>query len=299
MILSSHARVGSISRRTPWKNCICVRHCPHCHRRSVLWFGPREDHSHRDRSCVARLRDSPSSRPSLSVCCSSVVSTCPSLVLPQLPAGVLGRRGFAVQSAIARICREGGARVSTNLFVRDLDLGAFNLFDGRRLEVVANGLSLFGGAQLAIDTTLVSTLRRDGTAREGASQSQWRCHQVRTPTKGEDLPSTCVCRGSCSVGHPCWRGRRALVARDCELLAGSGSCEGSGRFQHFASQRRLVPPLVTSSQRPLSLILCWKAREETLLLPMTLCGFCRFSVQLAESQRARERETHFTLPPLP
>ena len=34
----------------------------------------------------------------------------------------LGRRGFAVESAIARICREGGARVSTNVFVRDLDL---------------------------------------------------------------------------------------------------------------------------------------------------------------------------------
>ena len=60
------------------------------------------------------------------VCCSSVVSTCPSLCLPvtagvavlstalattgqlaRLP-GVLGRRGFAVESAIARICREGG-----------------------------------------------------------------------------------------------------------------------------------------------------------------------------------------------
>ena len=46
-ILSSHAWVGSILRRTPSENCICVRQCPHCHRRSV-WFGPREGHSHRD-----------------------------------------------------------------------------------------------------------------------------------------------------------------------------------------------------------------------------------------------------------
>ena len=38
-----------------------------------------------------------------------------------------------------------------------------------RPEVVADGLSLFGGAQLAIDTTLVSALRRDGTARESAA----------------------------------------------------------------------------------------------------------------------------------
>ena len=32
--------------------------------------------------------------------------------------GVLGRRGFAVQSGAARICREAGARVTTNIFVR-------------------------------------------------------------------------------------------------------------------------------------------------------------------------------------
>ena len=59
--------------------------------------------------------------------------------------------------------------MSMNVFVRDLDLGPFNHLDGRRLEVVADGLSLFGGAQLAFDTTLVSALRRDGTAREGAA----------------------------------------------------------------------------------------------------------------------------------
>ena len=36
--------------------------------------------------------------------------------------GVLGRRGFAVVSAGARICREGGARVVTNALLRDFDL---------------------------------------------------------------------------------------------------------------------------------------------------------------------------------
>ena len=34
--------------------------------------------------------------------------------------------------------------------------------DGRRLEVVVDGLPLFRGAQLTIDTTLVSPLRGDG-----------------------------------------------------------------------------------------------------------------------------------------
>ena len=83
--------------------------------------------------------------------------------------GCWGLRGFAVESAIARICREGGARVSMNVFVRDLVLGPFNHLDGRRLEVVADGLSLFGGAQLANDTTLVSALRRDGKGRRSQS----------------------------------------------------------------------------------------------------------------------------------
>ena len=73
-------------------------------------------------------------------------------------AGVLGSRGFSVESAAARVCWEVGARVSTNLFVIDLDLPVAP-HDARRLEVVADGLPLFGRAQLAIDTTLVSPVR--------------------------------------------------------------------------------------------------------------------------------------------
>ena len=34
---------------------------------------------------------------------------------------------------------------------------------------MADGLSLFGGAQLAVDTILVSAMRRDGTATRGAA----------------------------------------------------------------------------------------------------------------------------------
>ena len=47
------------------------------------------------------------------------------------------------------------------MLVRDMDLapGANHMADGRRLEVVVDGFSLFQGAQLAIDTTLVSAVR--------------------------------------------------------------------------------------------------------------------------------------------
>ena len=81
----------------------------------------------------------------------------------------LGRRGFLLEVAAAQLCIEAGARVTTNVFVRDTDLAAFDVMDSRRLEVVADGLTAFRGAQLAIDTTLVSAHRRDGTARPGAA----------------------------------------------------------------------------------------------------------------------------------
>ena len=62
--------------------------------------------------------------------------------------GVLGRRGFALESAAARVCREPGGRVSVNVAVRDLDIGLPNEADARRLEVVVDGLPLFHGASL-------------------------------------------------------------------------------------------------------------------------------------------------------
>ena len=83
---------------------------------------------------------------------------------------MLGRRGFALESAAARVCREAGGRVATNILVRDLDLGTPDARDARRLEVVVDGLPLFGGAQLAVDTTLVSAIQGNGEPRNGAAE---------------------------------------------------------------------------------------------------------------------------------
>ena len=57
--------------------------------------------------------------------------------------------------------------------VRDLDLVGPRVEDARRLEMVADGLPLFGGA-----TTLVSALRADGSADGVASEAALR--KVRT-----------------------------------------------------------------------------------------------------------------------
>ena len=82
--------------------------------------------------------------------------------------GELGRRAFAVESAGARICREAGGRVAVNVMVRDMDIAAPDPRDGRRLEIEVDGLPSFGGAQFAVDTTLVSALHCDGSATAGA-----------------------------------------------------------------------------------------------------------------------------------
>ena len=89
-------------------------------------------------------------------------------------AGVLGRRGFVLECAAAQVCRETGGRVSTNVMVRDLDVAEFNLRDTRRLEVVADGLSIFGGAQLTIDTTLAAS--RDVISLTATRQRKERTH---------------------------------------------------------------------------------------------------------------------------
>ena len=81
--------------------------------------------------------------------------------------GVLGRRGYALECAAAQVCREAGGRISTNVTMRDLDIPSpHGAVDGCRLEIIVDGLPLFDGAQLALDTTVV---HRDGTAKRGAS----------------------------------------------------------------------------------------------------------------------------------
>ena len=100
----------------------------------------------------------------------AVLSTALATTAQVVRGQVLGRRGFALESATARVCREAGARVSTNIFLRDLDLLGIPATDQRRIEVIAEGLPAFHGAQLAIDTTLVSPVRADGAPHQRCSE---------------------------------------------------------------------------------------------------------------------------------
>ena len=69
-----------------------------------------------------------------------------------------GCGGVPLEHAAARVCREAGARVTMHTRLANLNIPAVQRVDDRTLEVIANGLPLWHGSQLAIDTTLVSPL---------------------------------------------------------------------------------------------------------------------------------------------
>ena len=73
-------------------------------------------------------------------------------------AGILGSVG-SLWSLLQRVC---AAKQVGGSLIQDMDVVVPNQLDERRIEVVADGLPLFHGAQVAVDTTLVSVLWRDG-----------------------------------------------------------------------------------------------------------------------------------------
>ena len=81
--------------------------------------------------------------------------------------GVLRARAAPIERAVARICREAGARVAVNVPLSRMNL-AVPVTDARQIEVLANDLPLWHGAQLAVDVTLVSPLGRTGQVRHAS-----------------------------------------------------------------------------------------------------------------------------------
>ena len=78
------------------------------------------------------------------------------------------RRAVPLEIMWARVCREGGGRVQPNQFLRNMNVPGIHPNDGRRLEVVVNGLPLYHGMQIGIDATIVSPVRADGRPVPGA-----------------------------------------------------------------------------------------------------------------------------------
>ena len=89
--------------------------------------------------------------------------------------------------AAARVCREAGATVTLNILVRDLNVDATRT-DDRHIEVIANGMPLWGGAQLAVDTTLVSALTAAGAPRRHAGTCGGAALRVARQAKERTYP---------------------------------------------------------------------------------------------------------------
>ena len=66
------------------------------------------------------------------------------LAITALPAHGLGSwgGGFALESVVARVCREAGGRVSTNVLLRDLDPEA-----GDRVQKLQQALDILGDTE--------------------------------------------------------------------------------------------------------------------------------------------------------
>ena len=132
--------------------------------------------------------------------------------------GTLRQRGGPLERAAARVCREADAAVATNVLVRDLNLQAARQ-DERRIEVIANGLPLWGGSQLAVDTTLVSPLTSAGAPRR-------RSFGRSSPKQGTHLPGV---RAGVAVplGRPRHRVWRTLECGSGQLRPVVGSSTGT------------------------------------------------------------------------
>ena len=101
-----------------------------------------------------------------------------------------------VERAAARICREAGATVALNVRLRDLNVDVARQ-DERRIEVIANGLALWGGSQLAVGTTLVSPLTSAGAPHRAAGTGTCRgkracCHRLALRTRLGGLGLQCA-----------------------------------------------------------------------------------------------------------
>ena len=86
--------------------------------------------------------------------------------------------------------------VRTNVLLRDMNVGV-GAGDGRQLEVLAQGLPCFSGAQLAIDVTLRSSVTALGAAKSrAADENGATCIDARRDkeSKYHELISSTRCR---------------------------------------------------------------------------------------------------------
>ena len=128
-----------------------------------------------------------------------------------------------------------------------MDLGIPNAADSRRLEVVVDGLPLHGGVQLAIDTTLVSAVKGDGSPQRGAADRDGVALANARRRKMRTYPEL--------VGA----GARARLVVLALEVGGRWSSEASNFVKLLARARARSEPLVVQRRMEQAWRLRWSA----------------------------------------
>ena len=161
--------------------------------------------------------------------------------------GRVKRRATAPERALARVCREAGAVVRTNAKLKDMNL-ATTVADGRLIEVLAQGLPLQAGTQLAVDITLRSVLTATGDPHPRAATVNGVVADGARRDKEEQYPELLTSR------------RCALVVVGIET-GGRWSTEAAAFLEALAHARaRDTPPALRFAAA-----LAWQRRWSRLL----------------------------------
>ena len=164
-----------------------------------------------------------------------------------MPSGRIRKRATPVERTSTRICREAGAVVKTNVLLRDMNVIVASKNE-RRLEILADGLPIKRGAQLAIDVTVRSSTSTDGRAKGNAANIDGAICEAARADKEEKYPEL--------LGD----GRCTLVVIALEV-GGRWSKEAVQFMKELAwSKAREVPQVLRGSAAH-----CWRRRWMQML----------------------------------
>ncbi|OLP80708.1 hypothetical protein AK812_SmicGene38836 [Symbiodinium microadriaticum] len=100
----------------------------------------------------------------------------------------------------ARVCKEARATVAANVLFRDLHIITRQDDDRQKREVIANGLPLWGGVQLAVDTNFISALDANGRPRQHQRNIVYcRCRPPHRTLKQRAYPPRALARLVCCL----------------------------------------------------------------------------------------------------
>ena len=121
--------------------------------------------------------------------------------------GALASRALPLERAGARVCQEAGARVARNMRLADMNL-PIPVADARRIEIVCNGLPLWHGAQLAVESAPSLALASRGRAPTPDPASRFRCFSSQQGASVATPTSSCRARSAATL----WFSPSRLVA---------------------------------------------------------------------------------------